>query len=162
MSCLMFIKHEQRCRSVTAGIQTENIRQSHTDWHSESLPVIVGFERAVLVEAHVLGLLVSQLCQVGVKDGQVQTGHILIWGKQGDIHTVWMTVPPSRINNNRCVKKEADPSSWAGDTRPACTGPLVHWIARSGPGPAEQRMAAKAQAGEQLQAEIEQQNQPEL
>lgn len=44
----------------------------------ESLPVIVGFERAVLVEAHVLGLLVSQLCQVGVKDGQVQTGHVLI------------------------------------------------------------------------------------
>lgn len=35
----------------------------------EHLPVIIRFERAILVEAHVFGLLVSQLCQVGIKVG---------------------------------------------------------------------------------------------
>lgn len=71
----------------------------------KSLPVIVGFEGAVLVEAHVLGLLVSQLCQVGVKDGQVQTGHVLIWGTQGEIHTVWMTVPSELVTVDAWRKK---------------------------------------------------------
>lgn len=30
-------------------------------------PVIIRFEGAILVEAHVLGLLVRELCQVGIK-----------------------------------------------------------------------------------------------
>lgn len=59
----------------------EQTRQSHIAggvWGRKSLPVVIGFEGAVLVETHVLGLLVRQLCQVSVKDGQVQTGHVLI------------------------------------------------------------------------------------
>lgn len=59
----------------------QQTRRSHTAsgvQGRKSLPVVIGFEGAVLVEAHVLGLLVRQLCQVSVKDGQVQAGHVLI------------------------------------------------------------------------------------
>lgn len=55
----------------------------------------------------------------------------------------------SHQNDQRIRSKEAHPSSWAGDTRPACTGPLEHWITRSGPGPAGERRAVWAPAGKQ-------------
>lgn len=58
-------------------IKTGNTMKKH-------LPVIIRFEGAVLVEAHVLGLLVRELCQVSIKVWQVQTGHILIWRKHID------------------------------------------------------------------------------
>lgn len=53
-------------------------------YNVKNLPVIIRFEGAVLVEAHVLGLLVRELCQVSIKVWQVQTGHILIWRKHID------------------------------------------------------------------------------
>ena len=42
-------------------------------------PVVVWFEGAVLVQAQVLRLLVTQLRQMGVKGGEVKAGHVLIW-----------------------------------------------------------------------------------
>lgn len=42
------------------------------------VPVVVGFKRAILVQAQVFCLLIGKLCQVGLKGGQMQTGNILI------------------------------------------------------------------------------------
>lgn len=42
------------------------------------LPVVVGLERSCLVEAKVLGLVIGQLRQMGIKGWQVKTGYILI------------------------------------------------------------------------------------
>lgn len=41
-------------------------------------PVVVGFEGPVLADAQVLGLFVSQLCDVSIKRQQVKTGHKFI------------------------------------------------------------------------------------
>lgn len=43
-----------------------------------AVPVVVWFERPVLVQAQVFCLLISKLCEVGIKSGQMQTGHIFI------------------------------------------------------------------------------------
>lgn len=40
--------------------------------------VVVGLERSCLVEAHVFGLVVAELRQVGVEGGQVEAGHKLV------------------------------------------------------------------------------------
>ena len=41
-------------------------------------PVVVCFEGSSLGEAQVFGLLISQLCEVGVKRWQVESGHKLV------------------------------------------------------------------------------------
>lgn len=47
------------------------------------MPVIVWFEGSVFADAHVLGLIIWQLCEVCVKYRQVKAGHVFIW-KYGD------------------------------------------------------------------------------
>lgn len=44
-------------------------------------PVVIRLEWPILVESQILGLFIGQLCQVGIKGGQVQAGHILIWNR---------------------------------------------------------------------------------
>lgn len=48
-----------------------------------TVPVVVWFERAILIQAQVLGLIIRKLRQVGIKSGQMQTGNIFIWNKCG-------------------------------------------------------------------------------
>lgn len=45
----------------------------------KSVPVVIGFKRAVLIQTQVFCLLVTKLCQVGIKRGQMQTRNIFIW-----------------------------------------------------------------------------------
>lgn len=70
---------------VHVGFLKNNLNWQVGIKYREHQPVVIRFEGAVLVEAHVLGLLVRQLSQVGVKVWQVQTGHILIWKKDTDL-----------------------------------------------------------------------------
>lgn len=140
------IKHELSCRFVTAGIQTENIRQCHTEWHADEEPTCNSW---VWTGRSCWGPCTWPARQSALSGGRQR------WAGANWPHTHLRKTGrnphslddgPIRINNkcflrNGCVKKEAHPSSWVGDTRPACTGPLVHWIAQSGPGPAGQRMA---------------------
>lgn len=42
------------------------------------VPVIVWFERAILIQAQVFSLLVGELRQVSLEGGQMQTGNIFI------------------------------------------------------------------------------------
>ena len=42
-------------------------------------PVIIRFEGAGLIQTQVFGLLITQLCQVGIETRQMQTGHIFVW-----------------------------------------------------------------------------------
>lgn len=44
----------------------------------KSVPVVIGFKRAVLIQTQVFCLLVTKLCQVGIKRGQMQTRNIFI------------------------------------------------------------------------------------
>lgn len=50
---------------------------------SASIPVVVWLEGPILVQAQILGLLVTQLCEVCVERGEVEAGHILVWGGEG-------------------------------------------------------------------------------
>lgn len=52
--------------------------------------VVVGLERSCLVEAHVLGLVIAELRQMGVERGQVEAGHELVHqlGHQVDVSLV--------------------------------------------------------------------------
>lgn len=52
--------------------------QTHLVKVGSVVPIVVWFERAVLVEAQVFGLLVGELRQVGLEGGQMQTGNIFI------------------------------------------------------------------------------------
>lgn len=65
---------------------------THTESYRHS-PVIIGLEGAVLVQAHVLGLLVRKLRQVGVEVREVQTGHILVCRKTYTSHKSWGPSP---------------------------------------------------------------------
>lgn len=56
------------------------LRHTHTESRQHT-PVIIWLEGAVLVQAHVLGLLVRKLRQMSVEVRQVQTGHVLVCGK---------------------------------------------------------------------------------
>lgn len=51
------------------------------------IPVVIGFKRAILIQTQVFCLLVTKLCQVGIKRGQMQTRNIFIhlFGKQVNI-----------------------------------------------------------------------------
>lgn len=61
-------------------------------------PVVVGFEGSVLVEPQVLGLLVRQLRQVRVERGQVQAGHVLVWGRAQEARPRHRR--PQRVSHN--------------------------------------------------------------
>ena len=62
----MSITHELLAYSFTTILQ------------SNFVPVVVGFKGTILIQAQIFCLLVSQLCQVGLKSGQMQTGDIFI------------------------------------------------------------------------------------
>lgn len=43
------------------------------------IPIVVWLKGPVLVQAQILGLLISQFCKMCVKCRKMQAGHILIW-----------------------------------------------------------------------------------
>ena len=67
-----------------------------------SVPVVVGFEGPRLVQAHVLGLVVGELGEVGLEGGEVERGDELVHqlGHQVDVRLV-----PTRGRVEQLCKK---------------------------------------------------------
>lgn len=116
-----------------------------------TVPVVVGFKRTVLIKAQVFCLLISKLCQVGLKGGQVQTGDVLIWnvpigwhthmqktehGTRGCVcwgearcevaatHSANITTTLTTKGSQGGVIVHPHPSFWEASTHPACISPL--------------------------------------
>jgi hypothetical protein len=60
--------------------------------------IVIGFERTSLGQSHVLGLVVGQLGQVGIKGRQVEAGHKLV-------HQLGHQVNIGLISSRRSVKQ---------------------------------------------------------
>lgn len=75
-------------------------------------PVVIRFEGPILVESQILGLLICQLCQVGIKGGQVEACHVLIW-KDHRSHGISIHVSCLLCSSSEALKSwKTSSSSW--------------------------------------------------